>query len=813
MVKSCLQNSLKTAGMILIAITWLANSSNPPDASTGAPFDGKCNNCHGGNNANGYSGTVTLSGLPNPIVLGQVYPLTLTMSSTNPNSTPAGGGFQLVAVDGNDNNAGTWLAPVNSGTGIDLANGRSYMEHRGPKDFSGANSSISWDFQWTAPASAAGNTIKFYYSGNFVNGGSTSGDFPVARVEQFAFGGSPAPLQVLIQPLTPISCFGGSNGALTAIATGGTPPFSYQWSNGQSGTVAPLLSAGVYTVTVTGGGTQTATFSLTQPAPLSVSSAASNVLTCQNPTATLQVNVQGGTPPYQFTGLPSTVVTTPGTYNFTVTDAIGCTQNSSVTVNSDLQIPAVYVIGDDSLSCTTTSVNIYAITNGTNNLMYQWQGPAIISSGITPDETVNEPGTYTVTVTNLVNGCTNSASIVVGEWPPVIASIIPTATPLCFGDSTGGLMVQHVQGRAPFTYIWSSGDTLPELEGLSAGTYAVNVTDLNNCTTTANFQINEPPFLNVQLQVSNVTGGNSSDGSIQAIVNGGTPPYSYAWSTNSNSFSIDSLTAGTYTVTVTDFFECTVQITAIVNPFDCVFAPVLQITPVTCWGQQNGQIAVMFDTTQTNTPINYEWSNGSSDSLLTQLGTGLYTVKITDATNCPVVLSAGVTQPTELTSDFAVVNDTNGAGIGSIDATLSGGTPPYSFYWTKNGVTFSFTEDLDFLEAGIYTFTLIDSLDCIFQSEPITIENQLVNIVENASIPVLRVYPNPTDQFLQLDLSTAASFELVLYDMLGQSVLNTTKPNCTSTLLSLDGLLPGHYRLMIREHHGTWLRVLPVILR
>ncbi len=158
-------------GLVLGLLIWLANTNNPPTAVTGAPFDnGTCNNCHGGGN---YTGLVNIGGFPSVVRPNTVYPLeiTLTPQSGNPNR----GGFQLVVVDGNNQNAGD-LAATNPQSGTEFFAGREYLEHRSPKLFSGGNPA-TWSFNWTSPATAARDTIRFYLIGNFCNGnGSSSGD-------------------------------------------------------------------------------------------------------------------------------------------------------------------------------------------------------------------------------------------------------------------------------------------------------------------------------------------------------------------------------------------------------------------------------------------------------------------------------------------------------------------------------------------------------------------------------------------------------------------------------------------------------------
>ncbi len=161
----------RSVGTVLCVLVWLANANNPPTGRTGAPFDnGSCNSCHEGGN---FSGLVSIQGLPSFIEPSTTYPLEVTLTPTGGN--PSRGGFQLVVVDGNSQNAGDLIA-INAQSGTEFFNGREYLEQRQPKLFTGGGP-VSWSFNWKSPLTAARDTIRFFFIGNFCNGnGSSSGD-------------------------------------------------------------------------------------------------------------------------------------------------------------------------------------------------------------------------------------------------------------------------------------------------------------------------------------------------------------------------------------------------------------------------------------------------------------------------------------------------------------------------------------------------------------------------------------------------------------------------------------------------------------
>lgn len=174
---------LRATGLVLGVLVWLANANNPPTATTGAPFDnGTCNNCHSGGN---FSGSVSISGLPATIAPSTTYPVVITLSPSGGN--PNRGGYQLVVVDGNNQNAGDLVA-TNSQSGTEFFAGREYIEHRAPRLFTGGGPA-TWSFNWTSPAAAGRDTIRFFFIGNFCNGnGGSSGDVAFTGSRVFRFG-------------------------------------------------------------------------------------------------------------------------------------------------------------------------------------------------------------------------------------------------------------------------------------------------------------------------------------------------------------------------------------------------------------------------------------------------------------------------------------------------------------------------------------------------------------------------------------------------------------------------------------------------
>ncbi|MEO6037711.1 MAG: SprB repeat-containing protein, partial [Saprospiraceae bacterium] len=403
------------SGLLCAALLWLANSGNPPTGYTGAPFDSNCNSCHAGN-VNGFGGNVTIGGMPALVNPNIVYPLTITLDVTSGN--PTKGGFELVVVDGSNANVGT-LTPANAQAGTDGLGGRTYLEHRGAKTINGGT--VSWDFTWQAPGRASGNTIKFYFIGNFVNGnGGSSGDFPVASNETYAFSGPP-PVSATISSTTNVLCNGGNTGSATVEPTGGNPPYTYHWSNNQSTQTAINLVAGTYLVTVTasgGTGTATASATITQPTAIVASASVSGTLNCTQTSVIVTASASGGAGAYSYnwsnnqSGNP-VAYTTAGSQTVTVTDANNCQKVAVFTVQSNTTSPVAAATPSATLTCLQPTATLSGSGSSTGaSFSYAWSTPNgnIVSGANTLSAVVNAPGTYTLLVTNMANGCTASAS-------------------------------------------------------------------------------------------------------------------------------------------------------------------------------------------------------------------------------------------------------------------------------------------------------------------------------------------------------------------------------------------------------------------
>jgi len=394
----------KTAFLGLVSFFLLSYSDDPPNGNTGAPFDGKCSDCHTTNNPGGYNGIASIIGLPDTVQPNTLYNLQLKASVLAGN--PVRCGFQLVVVDKNNLNAGN-LAALNSDADTEFLFGREYLDQRGGKFFSGAL--VSWNFSWTTPAMASCNTIIFYYIVNFCNGSGDFGDHSITFSDTVYLSGA-APLNGAVVNLQNNTCKEGFEGRVQALANGGLIPFTYQWSNGASSASMDALPVGSYTATIqdqTGcrviDSTIITSLDTIPPGltcPGSVFLCAGD--TIHYPLPTISDNCAlDSLVPVLWSGPSSGIVGAPGNYTVTF-KAIDIQGNTSectfeVRVNPAIQVQLDTLINDTHQGG-TGSIFIRVSGGTEGNYVYTWyKDQAIFSIGM-EDISGLFPGTYHVEV-------------------------------------------------------------------------------------------------------------------------------------------------------------------------------------------------------------------------------------------------------------------------------------------------------------------------------------------------------------------------------------------------------------------------------
>jgi large repetitive protein len=516
---------------------------------------------------------------------------------------------------------------------------------------------------------------------------------------------------------TDVLCNGQATGSATVAVNGGTAPYSYLWNNGQTANAITGLIAGSYTVTVTdaNGCTIFNSFVITEPTALvATAGPQTNVLCHGNATGSATVNVTGGTGAYVYNWSPSggTAATATGlaagTYTVTVTDANLCSTTQSFTITQPSQALAT--------TPNTSQVNVscfgeangsatIAVNGGTTPYTYLWSNTQTNATA-----TGLAAGTYNVVVTD-ANGCTLSGSFTITQPAALVAMAGPQTNVSCFGAANGSATVNVTGGTGLYSYSWNTMpvQTAATATGLAPGNYTVTITDANLCTATQDFTITQPQQLTAGVNnYANVLCFGDATGSATVSVAGGTLPYSYQWSNGQALATATNLTAGTYSVVVTDANGC--QINAgitITQPAAPLFLVASQVN-VNCVTATNGSITI--NTTGGVGPYTYTWTPAvSTTNFADNLGVGNYNVVVTDANGCSDIRYVSIAAPTAVTGYFTVTDATCYL-TGSAVVHASGGVAPYTYLWSNGSITDSVQDVLP----GTYSVTITDTNGCIY---------------------------------------------------------------------------------------------------
>ncbi len=532
---------------------------------------------------------------------------------------------------------------------------------------------------------------------------------------------------------TNITCNSAANGSVSLVVTGGTPAFTYLWSNSAtSQNLTPPLGPGTYNVTVTDalGCLANASAVVTQPSVLAHTMARTNITCNGAANGTVSVSATGGTSPYTYawTNGATTVSQSnlgPGTYTVTVTDANGCNFVDSRVI-TEPAVLSITLVTQQNISCSSGNngqIDI-SVTGGTTAYNYAWSNGAT-----TQDVNGLGAGTYGVTVTD-ANGCQTNASFVITQ-PTTLATTETHVDVLCNGGTTGSVDLSVTGGNPAYTYQWSNAATSQDLSGIGAGTFTVTVTDLNGCTATQAVTIAEPTPLLVTATVVDAACG-QSNGAAAAHVTGGTPGYSYTWPSLSSTLdSVYGIPAGIYEVFVTDANGCLDSVSAAVSNLGAPTLTLDSASSVACNGGADGAITVSL--AGGVSPFTYLWTNGANTLSINNLAAGTYDLTVTAFDGCQAFLSQLITEPAALTS-AGIVTDAScfGGATGGLDFIPGGGTLPYAYLWSNSATS----EDLASLIAGTYSVILTDGNGCTLNDTFTVIEpTQMVlsNVVSNVS--------------------------------------------------------------------------------
>ncbi len=338
-------------------------------------------------------------------------------------------------------------------------------------------------------------------------------------------------------------------------------------------------------------------------------------------------------------------------------------------------------------------------------------------------------------------------------------------------------------GSGNYTYLWGNGETSATLPGVGYGLYEVTVGDGPGCSRSADVFVGQNSSLALIFSPGFLQCASSPDGTVDIDVTGGTGPYTYLWSTGDTTQNLDSVTGGIYTVVVTDADGCMLtDSTELTSIFGSEYTVVA--TDESCAGANNGSLFVQAGGTFPFPPTAYLWSNGGTAAAIYNLAPGTYTVDVTDFFGCTETLTGTVGSGT---GNFNV-------NISQQNNTLYATTSPnYQWYFNGNQISGATQQTYNITQSGNYYVVASGGGNCIDTSNIIEATYNPDNILENALLENVMVYPNPANENLNvvMNLYTAEATEIKLMDVTGRVVWSfseiekTTETKCSIPVASL----------------------------
>lgn len=539
------------------------------------------------------------------------------------------------------------------------------------------------------------------------------------------------------------------DGIVTANAIGGAGGYSYLWSTGDTDNDI-LVEAGAtvgavekYTLTVTdmAGCSVTDTVTVTTTNSInSVQVSTTNVTTCGGNDGSFTVNPLGGRAPFKYrwssnNGTMDSVanLTTSiqihnlrqGAYNITITDSSpqGCeVVIRQVIINGPSAIVNNKVVRD--VTCAGANDGSITLTVIGGNPTYQW------SNGATAASIQNIPGgTYAVTITDGL--CQTVLSDFVVKEPEPLKTVQTLVEPSCAASTNGTIDLSVFGGTKNYSFLWNTGSRREDLNTIASGNYQVTITDAKGCELVESIALTAPAALTIQTDsLKNITCKDANDGYLKIQANGGTAPYRYEWNTGSIAPVLTNLSAGTYTVTVTDFKSCQQILNFPITQPDSLRTRLITQNNPRCIGDNNGALNV--EALGGTAPYTFNWNTGATGASLMNLAVGKYTVSLTDANGC-----AGSVDTFNLTATSPIsvaVNVSKPDCLGRQDGVINiqpTGSTPFKYTWSRGDVS----QNLVNVSAGNYAVTVEDANGCLLDTSIVVTAPQAFNLNFNVSQP------------------------------------------------------------------------------
>lgn len=504
-----------------------------------------------------------------------------------------------------------------------------------------------------------------------------------------------------------------------------------------------------------------------------------------------------------------------GIYNVSliVHDNNGCTDTSSkqMVIGEPIAVTPILSHADQYNGYGVSCIDSYdgtaevSVSHGVQPLTFAW------NIDNTPNTAMvnNLPaGLYTVTVSDY-NGCQAITSIQLVA-PPAIVPIPTIQNVQCFGESTGSIALNASGGAGALTFTWHHDNQLnaSTITGLNVGMYMYTITDANSCsvTGTATVQNTVQDALQVAPSGTEILCAGDSNGAIELFADGGAGSYTYHWSHNSNltASTATQLSAGLYTVTVTDANNCSATATVQLSAPQAITTNPAVLNAL-CFGSADGSINL--HASGGTGSLTTGWSHNSqlNSDLAQNLSAGTYAVTVSDENSCTISTNITITQP----ADYSVMSvvaaaTTFGTCDGSVSLNLTGGTTPYTYNWSTSPA--QTTAAVTQLCAGTYTVTITDANNCT-TTATYTIEQPLeTGISKLSELSGVSLWPNPYKHLLNLTNVPQGSYDIRIVNAQSSLVYsrqNAVPGNDGTIQLNMQAQPAGVYFITLSSPKAT----------
>ena len=617
-----------------------------------------------------------------------------------------------------------------------------------------------------------------------------------------------------------VTCFNGTNGSITANVSGGTTPYSYVWTapEGSGANVTSLnqvsLSVGTYSLSANDFNGCIATLNniiITQPAKIVFhGTTVTNIIS----TGAVDLSVSGGAPSYTYSwqgpsGFTASTqdlinLSSVGTYSVHVSDLHSCTGDTSVQVNNGTLL-AAFVQSSQHVKCYggndgNASVGV---SNALGAISYSWDDPSASTTASVNNLSI---GTYHVTVTDAgrIPGSNKAYTLITITQPAQLQiGAINKTNISCNNFNDGILDAVIIGGKMPYTYYWTKDlayyATTEDLSGLAQGAYSLTVTDVNGCIDTKTDNLVNPAPIVISGTTTPVTcEGSKDDGAILLDTpSGGWPAYSYAWSNGLTSQSINLLRTGTYTLTVTDSRNCKATYTKSVG-YEAPMVILVDVNPVSCKGTSTGRASVA---ATGHSPFSYHWNNDTTNSIITNVTAGSYTVTITDNKHCTKSQSVIINEPTAISLSAQGTPDKTdatcyGSANGAVSISAAGGTGSFNYTLKLNGTPTGNTSGANtgyftaLTPASGYSIEVTDANNCG------PLESKITDIIEPSAIQFLK------DSVLDATSTSPWNGLCLVIASGGTGPLTYSLNGMAQDTGLFFGLAPGNYTLTVTDQNN-----------